>query len=226
MISCDEDWPVGNQENRFQLRLASDSDVTTWSFGRVTRADDAPGGLFDPRIFGHSVDYQCACGKVSGGSEVDGTICPDCGVSVGLALRQQTTRCGHIQLEVPLEHPWRRNHHCSMICVIPVGLRSQGASKIISDRYARILEVNRDLCELVQRSGRTVYHILGDPMPEFEERQNSLRCEYQSLVDGDTPGTEVISLSKLLCDEIRSLGSAVQAYLRGIGIGVGLSVRM
>ena len=212
--------------NQIRLRLANDADVFRWSYGRVTAPDAGRGGLFDPRIFGHTEDYTCACGKVAGGPELAGRICTDCGVALGEAAVQRSTRCGHIELAVPIAHPWDVDHLCSALCVIPVALRSEGASRSLSDRYERILELNASLTRIIERSGESAYAAMARPRGVFEDRRLELLAEFRELVDGDRGHPSSVSLTTLLEREIRELGCGFLAYSRGIGIVFSVSVRV
>jgi len=125
------------------LVFATDTEKRGWSYGRVTGPGTDPGGLSDPRIFGHDQDYRCPCTRLVGGPEVDGQVCATCGVSVGVAAVQQTRRCAHIELVAPMQHPWNVDCLFQVLCVVPLRLRSSTRDGTITKRYERILELDR-----------------------------------------------------------------------------------
>lgn len=61
-------------------------------------------GLFCSRIFGPVRDYECLCGKYTR-MKHRGVVCEKCGVEV-IQSRVRRERFGHVDLAVPLMHPW------------------------------------------------------------------------------------------------------------------------
>jgi DNA-directed RNA polymerase beta' subunit len=81
-----------------------------WSCGEVTSPNDYSnkqlpfaGGLADPVIFGHDVDYECRCGKYKR-IRYRGVVCDRCGVEVS-PKSVRYNRFGHITLPLPVAHP-------------------------------------------------------------------------------------------------------------------------
>jgi DNA-directed RNA polymerase beta' subunit len=95
-----------------QIKLASESEVRSWSRGEVTKPETInyrtlkpeKDGLFDERIFGPTRDWECYCGKYKR-IRYKGVICDKCGVEV-TESRVRRERMGHISLAAPVVHVW------------------------------------------------------------------------------------------------------------------------
>lgn len=95
-----------------KIYLASSEDILSWSYGEVTKPETinyrtfkaVRGGLFDEKIFGPTVNYECYCGKYKG-IRYKGVICDKCGVEVAHS-RVRRERMGHINLAAPVVHVW------------------------------------------------------------------------------------------------------------------------
>src|SRR3989344_2530320 len=95
-----------------KILLAKKEDITTWSYGEVTKPETInyrtlrpeKDGLFDERIFGPTKDWECYCGKYKR-IRYRGIICDKCGVEVTLS-RVRRERIGHITLAAPVSHVW------------------------------------------------------------------------------------------------------------------------
>src|SRR5918996_361379 len=95
-----------------KIRLASPSDIRSWSYGEVKKPETInyrtyraeKDGLFCERIFGPEKDWECACGKYKG-TKYKGIICDRCGVKVTHS-RVRRKRMGHINLAAPIVHIW------------------------------------------------------------------------------------------------------------------------
>ena len=95
-----------------RLSIASPEQIRSWSSGEVTlpatiqvaTGKPKPGSLFCERIFGPMKDWSCACGKYRR-ERSPGFVCEVCGVEVAPSSVRRT-RMGHIELVVPVAHPW------------------------------------------------------------------------------------------------------------------------
>lgn len=95
-----------------RLSIASPEQIRSWSSGEVTLpatinvATGKPkvGSLFCERIFGPIKDWSCACGKYQR-QRSPGFICEVCGVEIAHS-NVRRTRMGHIELAIPVAHPW------------------------------------------------------------------------------------------------------------------------
>jgi len=95
-----------------RIRLASPEKIRSWSHGEVKKPETINyrtfkperDGLFCPKIFGPTKDYECACGKYKR-MKFAGVICDKCGVEVTVA-RVRRERMGHIELASPVSHVW------------------------------------------------------------------------------------------------------------------------
>jgi DNA-directed RNA polymerase subunit beta' len=94
---------------------ASDEDVYSGSSGEVTKPEGInyrtlepeTGGLSCEKIFGPMRSWHCRCGRYRG-SRHKGITCEQCGVEVASA-RVRRERLGHIELPLPVVHPWHLN---------------------------------------------------------------------------------------------------------------------
>ncbi len=107
--------PVYDKVNDYaavNIRLASPTDILSWSQGEVRKPETInyrtyrpeKDGLFCERIFGPERDWECACGKYKG-IKHKGIICDRCGVKVAHS-RVRRERMGHINLAAPIVHIW------------------------------------------------------------------------------------------------------------------------
>ncbi len=107
--------PVYDNVNDYaavNIRLASPTDILSWSQGEVRKPETInyrtyrpeKDGLFCERIFGPERDWECACGKYKG-IKHKGIICDRCGVKVAHS-RVRRERMGHINLAAPIVHIW------------------------------------------------------------------------------------------------------------------------
>lgn len=95
-----------------RISLASPDQITSWSYGEVTKPETInyrrlrpeKDGLFCEAIFGPTRDYQCYCGKYKN-IRYKGIICDKCGVEVTRSSVRRE-RLGHIKLAAPVAHVW------------------------------------------------------------------------------------------------------------------------
>jgi DNA-directed RNA polymerase subunit beta' len=101
-----------NDFDAVRISLASPEQITSWSYGEVTKPETMNyrtlkperDGLFCERIFGPTKDYECSCGKYRK-IRYKGIICDKCGVEVARA-KVRRERMGHIELAAPVSHIW------------------------------------------------------------------------------------------------------------------------
>ncbi len=101
-----------NDFNAVNIRLASPTDILSWSYGEVRKPETInyrtyrpeKDGLFCERIFGPERDWECACGKYKG-IKHKGIICDRCGIKITHS-RVRRSRMGHINLAAPTVHIW------------------------------------------------------------------------------------------------------------------------
>ena len=95
-----------------KLTVASPDDIRSWSYGEVKKPETINyrtfkperDGLFCDCIFGPTKDWECHCGKYKY-IKHKGIICDRCGVEV-TESKVRRERFGHIDLAVPIAHPW------------------------------------------------------------------------------------------------------------------------
>ena len=97
---------------KIRIKLATNEQIRSWSSGEVKKPETInyrtlkpeKDGLFGEQIFGHSKDWECACGKYKR-VRFKGVTCERCGVEVTRqAVRRE--RMGHIELAAPVTHIW------------------------------------------------------------------------------------------------------------------------
>lgn len=107
-VGFDLDWSGG----RVTARRMSADEVRARSNGVVRTPETIdprtfrgqPNGLFCERIFGPISSNACACGQYTHMLH-PGAVCEACGVMV-VASSVRRERFGHIELPVPIPHPW------------------------------------------------------------------------------------------------------------------------
>jgi DNA-directed RNA polymerase beta' subunit len=95
-----------------RISLMSPEEIRRQSYGEVKKAETLNyntlkperDGLFCERIFGPVRNWECSCGKYKMG-KYKGIICDRCGVEV-TESKVRRERMGHIELAVPVVHPW------------------------------------------------------------------------------------------------------------------------
>jgi DNA-directed RNA polymerase subunit beta' len=95
-----------------RLRLVGPDEVLRWSSGEVTKPDTmhprsgrpVPGGLFCETIFGPLVEWRCRCGHRTG-EAIQQQLCKRCQTPV-LRRRGRRRHMGHVELALPVAHPW------------------------------------------------------------------------------------------------------------------------
>ena len=101
-----------NDYTAIKIRLASPTDILSWSYGEVKKPETInyrtyrpeKDGLFCERIFGPERDWECFCGKYKG-IKHRGIICDRCGIKI-IHSRVRRERMGHINLAAPVVHIW------------------------------------------------------------------------------------------------------------------------
>ncbi|RLD17998.1 MAG: DNA-directed RNA polymerase subunit beta' [Caldiserica bacterium] len=119
-----------------KLSIASPQDILKWSYGEVKKAETINyrtfkperDGLFCEKIFGPTRDWTCSCGKYKY-EKHKGVICDRCGVEV-TESKVRRVRMGHIELVVPVVHPWFFRKPPSRIAIL-LGLKITDLEKLI-----------------------------------------------------------------------------------------------
>ncbi len=100
-----------NQVCEIGLSLVSSETVLSWSYGEVKNAmlynsdtkKPVLNGLFCPKIFGLTNNYECLC-SIPSLDEL--MFCKKCGLDLGLNRNITRGRFGHISLALPVVHSW------------------------------------------------------------------------------------------------------------------------
>jgi hypothetical protein len=189
------------------LKALGDDGVKSRSFGLVQIAGEEPpetwelakGTLHDPRIFGPTADWVCACGTTRG--RRPGWICHVCGVRIGPARRLRATRFGHIDLEESVAHPLVPDSSIGVVPVLPIRFRDP-------DKYGG--DLNFLYSELVR--------VRQDPGPLLAQRVSELYCN-EWLTEPRMSNRRVIrSLLYYLVRDPATPRAATWQYLTALGL--------
>ncbi|MGH7176900.1 MAG: hypothetical protein ACREJC_05935, partial [Tepidisphaeraceae bacterium] len=127
-------------------RPATDNEVRAESFGllnaaRINAEQDwrTQRGTFDDQAaFGPKRDFECVCGKYFGRDSA-GIICDQCGVKVTTSDVRRT-RCGHINLPMPILHPLGGEPaHLNTVPVLPVAFIEAPGGADMLRAYDKVL---------------------------------------------------------------------------------------
>ena len=130
-----------------RLTIASPDQIRGWSSGEVTLPETInyltekpePYGLFCERIFGPTADWTCACGKYRR-ERAPGFACEACGVEVTTSSVRRE-HMGHIELAVPVAHPWFARHAPSIIALL-LGLSQRKLTAVLSYTCYLVLAID------------------------------------------------------------------------------------
>lgn len=133
-----------------KLKIASPEDITTWSYGEVTKPETINyrtqkperDGLFSESIFGPTKDWECYCGKYKR-IRYKGIICDRCGVEVTRSIVRRE-RMGHIKLAAPVAHIWFLRGVPSKVATV-LGVSLPELERVIYFASYIITSVNEDL---------------------------------------------------------------------------------
>ncbi len=133
------------------------------------------GGIACAKIFGPTEDLSCLCTKYRGEARL-GITCEKCGVEVALSS-VRCSRAGHLDLPIPVAHPWDPDHALEALLLLPAGLRGeQGAAGQPVGLERRTLEVARSVLRLSE--ALRAY----DPTVVVEVRQGSVEQALGALL--------------------------------------------
>ncbi len=167
-----------NDFDAIKLKLASPSDIRSWSHGEVARPETInyrtqkpeKDGLFCEKIFGPSKDWECYCGKYKK-IRYKGIVCDKCGVEVTRAVVRRQ-RMGHIELAVPVSHIWFLRGIPSKIGLV-LDLSIQKLEKVIYFASFIVTDVNEELRKQELENLRK----------ELKSKQKSLQAQLSQQVD-------------------------------------------
>ncbi len=154
-----------------QIRLASDSEIRSWSRGEVLKPETInyrtlkpeKDGLFDERIFGPTKDWECYCGKYKR-IRYKGVVCDKCGVEV-TESRVRRERMGHISLAAPVVHVWFFKGAPSKISLL-LDLAPRAIEQVVY--FARYMVISIDEKERTE-SIKTLVEIQNEKIKETKE---------------------------------------------------------
>ncbi len=162
--------------NRFVLRPTTTEDIHAVSSGPLRHA------VF---VQDHYAIRRAALRPVKGGmfcTEIFGQL------DDSLELDRRTHRFGHIELAVPLRHPWF-DVPVRHVAVLPPGYRPfrrtpEGALGMhdLSELYGRLIEINAQLKRLLE---------LGAPAELLERNEGELAKDLARLIDNEGCGHDM-----------------------------------
>ena len=141
----------------------SDDEIREMSYGEVTKAETfnvrthsaERDGLFCEKIFGPVNDWKCRCGKYQH-IRYKGVVCEKCGVEVTVSSVRYE-RFGHIELAVPIKHPFLPGKTLSVLPVLPPELRpmvrrhdDRCITSDLTDLYRRVINRNNRMKRLLE----------------------------------------------------------------------------
>ena len=145
---------MDREEKFLRISVASPDEIRSRSSGEVKSAltlnprsgKPEEGGLFCERIFGPLQDWRCRCGSYRcRPRKKKNVVCEHCGVDVTLS-RVRRHRIGHIELAVPVVHPWFL--HRKPIIPDLLGVNRESLEKVVYyDAYLVTAVDNLSDCE-------------------------------------------------------------------------------
>jgi DNA-directed RNA polymerase beta' subunit len=199
------------------LFVASADRIRELSCGKVKKPDlynektglPENAGLMCAKIFGPIKDYECLCGKYKALQD-RGAVCEKCGVEV-ISSSRRTTRIGHVELAMPVLHPWLaplartlEDPSPLMMHVVPImppALRP-GADDDINDLYRRIINRNNRLRRLEE---------LNAPEDITTREKEMLKSAVEQLFDNEHTERACLGADE---QPLRSLGAMTIAALQ------------
>jgi DNA-directed RNA polymerase subunit beta' len=135
-----------NETQALRITLASPEQMRAQSSGEVRKPETIhfrtqkpePSGLFCERIFGPIKDWCCSCGKYKR-ERPPGFRCEKCGVEVTRSSVRRE-RMGHIELAVPVAHPWFARSAPSIIAIL-LDLSTRELRTLLSYSASIVLEI-------------------------------------------------------------------------------------
>ena len=191
--------------NAIRIGIASPEQIREWSYGEVKKPETINyrtlkperDGLFCERIFGHTKDWECHCGKYKK-IRFKGKVCDRCGVEVTRA-KVRRERMGHIELAAPVSHIWY--------------------FKGIPSRMGLLLDISPRILEKVLYFAA---YIVTDPGPDYThltKNQILTDAEYKKLreyyEDDFDAGMGAEAVKKLLSDlNLEELSASLRAQMK------------
>lgn len=116
-----------------EIREKSYGEVTSSGMMNYRTSEIEECGLLSEKIFGPTRDWECRCGHRNYNlMRSKETVCKECGVEF-CESKVRYERIGHIELGVPVKHPFLKNKTISALPVLPPELRPH--IKLKSGRY-------------------------------------------------------------------------------------------
>ncbi|MBI4276550.1 DNA-directed RNA polymerase subunit beta', partial [Candidatus Uhrbacteria bacterium] len=201
-----------NDFNAIRISLASPEQVTSWSYGEVTKPETInyrtlrpeKDGLFCERIFGPTKDWECYCGKYKK-IRYKGIICDKCGVEVTRAVVRRE-RMGHIALAAPVSHIWFLRGVPSKIGLV-LDMSVQNLEKVIYFANFIITNVDKTAKEQTIAAVRDEYKGKRRQIEADAERKTKELAGTPAADGAETPA------SKEVADAVRAIEREKKARL-------------
>lgn len=198
----------------FEIDELSDDDILKMSHGEVVHSGmiystrkPEKGGLFCEAIFGLEENYACKCEKYVG-EQYSEKICEKCRVEITYSdVRYE--RFGHIELVMPMQHPFIPNRTMSIIPILPPMLRpmvtigvGRYATDDLNNLYESIIIKNKRL-----KSSIEIFKSNDSMSSIIEENKQSLQNAINNLFgDADNNcSTQKTIQKKSLIDHLKEL---------------------
>ena len=156
------------------------------------------GGLFCERIFGPSKDYTCGCHKVKNNPTKEHQVCNYCGVQIEKSS-VRGERLGHIELAVPVCHPWFLKSGNSSTIATLLGISAKTLVDVAS--YNKYMVLDPKDTELEKYQALT-YHEFNEAHVryDFSDFDDNFECPF----DCGTGGSIIMrALQELNLEQLR-----------------------
>lgn len=135
-----------------EIREKSYGEVTSSEMMNYRTSEIKECGLLSEKIFGPTRDWECRCGHRNYNlMRRKETVCKECGVEF-CESKVRYERIGHIELSVPVKHPFLKDKTITVLPILPPELRphirlktGQYLTSDLNDMYRRIINWNNQV---------------------------------------------------------------------------------
>ena len=126
------------------------------------------GSLFCERIFGPVTDYTCGCHKYKGDRSKEHTVCSHCGVPIEKSS-VRGERMGHIELAVPVCHPWFLKSGTSSTIAMLLGVSTKNVIAVANYDMFMVLDPKKTPLEKYQFLTYDAYNLMREKYDDFDD---------------------------------------------------------
>lgn len=135
-----------------EIREKSYGEVTSSEMMNYRTSEIEECGLLSEKVFGPTRDWECRCGHRNYNlMRRKETVCKECGVEF-CESKVRYERIGHIELSVPVKHPFLKDKTITVLPILPPELRphirlktGQYLTSDLNDMYRRIINWNNQV---------------------------------------------------------------------------------